>query len=52
MSWLSGFGFQCFTYQIKAKKISFILTFDDLNSDMQSYRYEENHKEVTERRQE
>ena len=34
ISWSSGFGFQCFTYQIKAKKASFILTFEYLNSDI------------------
>ena len=52
ISWSTRFGFQCFTYQIKAKEVSLIHTFEDQNSDMQSLRYEENRKAVWERRQE
>ena len=46
ISWSSKFRFQCFLYQIKAKEASFILTLEDLYSDMQSQRYKENHNAV------
>ena len=47
-------GFQnfAFLYQIKAKEVSFTVSFIDWNSEMQSWRYQENSKAVSERRQE
>ena len=50
ISWASGFGMLIFLYQIKGKETSFIVKSKYRNSEMQSLRYEENHKAVSERR--
>ena len=52
ISWASGFGILIFLYQIKGNYASFIVKEKYLNSEMQSLRYEENRKAVSERRQE
>ena len=52
ISWSLGFGFQCFSYQIKDRETSFILRFEDLNFETQILRYEENRKKVLEREEE
>ena len=46
ITWSSGFGILIFLYQIKAKEVSFILRFTDLNLEMESLRYEENREGV------
>ena len=48
----SRLGIVIFLYEIKAQDASFILRSEDLNSDMQSQRYEGNCKRVSEKRQE
>ena len=52
IAWSSGFGILIFLYQIKDKEASFILKEKYWNSEMQSLRYKENRKAVSERRQE
>ena len=48
----SGFGILIFLYQIKDNQASFIVKEKYRNSEMQSLRYKENRKAVSERRQE
>ena len=52
ISWSSGFGILILLYQIKDNLSSFIVKEKYCNSEMQTLRYKENRKAVTERRQE
>ena len=52
ISWSSGFGILIFLYEIKGYSASFFEKEKYRNSEMQSLRYKENHKAVSERRQE
>ena len=52
ISWSSGFGFLIFLYQIKDNYAGFIVKEKYRNSEMHSLRYKENHKAVSERREE
>ena len=51
IAWSSGSRILIFLYQIKDKETSFIVKSKYHNSEMQNLRYEENHKAVSERRQ-
>ena len=52
ISWSSGFGILIFLYQLKGNYESFIVKEKYRNSEMQSLRYKENRKAVSDRRQE
>ena len=52
ISWASGFGILIFLYQIKGNYGRVIVKEKYRNSEMQSWRYKENRKAVSERRQE
>ena len=52
ISWSSGFGILIFLYQLKGNYESFIVKEKYRNSEMQSLRYKENCKAVSETRQE
>ena len=52
ISWSSGFGILIFLYQIKGNQASFIVKETYRNSEMQSLRYKESRKAVSERREE
>ena len=52
ISWSSGFRILISLYQINGNSVSFIVKETYRNSEMQSFRYKENRKAVSERRQE
>ena len=52
ISWSYGFGILIFLYRIKGKEARFFLKYKYRNSEMQSLRYKENSKAVSERSQE